>query len=89
MRSKSYYEMKGVSKELLDLVVEADGLPDNFVESAAGTISGLPDLESHPQALAIVKALDDGLAAAGADLADLSPTPNGHGQNGDHPPRGA
>lgn len=45
MPSKSFDAIEGVPKQALDRIRQ-DGLPDNVIESATGTIRGLPEPES-------------------------------------------
>jgi hypothetical protein len=78
MRSKSYTDINSLSAEFVAQVAEEYGPPDNFVESADGTFAGLPNVDSDPDANAILTSLE-------SDLEKLvAAAPNGNGDGADH-----
>jgi hypothetical protein len=54
MNAKPHTEIKSVSQGFIEQVVAIDGVPDNFVESAQGGLTGLPNAETDEQAKKIL-----------------------------------
>jgi hypothetical protein len=77
MRSKSYTEMNSLSTKFVEQVAEEYGKPDNFVESADGTFSGLPNVDSDPGANAILTRLERDLAELVAEERKTNGNGNG------------
>jgi hypothetical protein len=59
---------------LVERIVEATGVPDNLVESAAGTLYGLPDVKTDPQAREVIDEMR-------RRLKELGPPQNGRNGN--------
>lgn len=57
MKSKSYKEIDGISSEFVQEVVDLEGRPDRFLESAESAFLGLPDLDTHPDAKRVLDGL--------------------------------
>jgi hypothetical protein len=65
VRTKSHTEITSISQPFVEEIVRHSGVPQNFVESAEATFAGLPDVDSDPDARAIMERLEtarDGLA---------------------------
>jgi|GEM_PF-3331263 len=75
MRTKSYTEINSLSTEFVEQVAEEYGKPDNFVESADGTFAGLPNVDTDPDANALLKRLERDLES----LVEQQKNANGNG----------
>lgn len=89
MRQKAFEKVLGISPDIkAQMLRQHKGHPpDNFVESAEGSINGLPDLDADPQARAIIEGLDAGIdkvidGARGIEALLGTRAINGHNGNG-------
>lgn len=61
MRAKPHTEMQSIGPAVMDQIVAKTGVPDNLVESAVGTLVGLPDIESDPQSRQLISDMHESL----------------------------
>jgi hypothetical protein len=66
MAFDSYKSIESLSPEFLEAVVEYSGRPDNFVDSPEGSFVGMPDIETDPSSIEIMKQLDETITELGA-----------------------
>ena len=70
MRYKPYTAIASISPEFVQEIVDEVGIPDNIVESAEGTMVGLPDVEKDPEARALIEAWMHDLGRIAVDGSD-------------------
>jgi hypothetical protein len=76
MRQREFAKMR-MAPELKQAYIDFHGFPpDNFVESGQGAIANLPDLNTDPEAIRVLEALE-------TDLNEITREPrNGDGNDG-------
>jgi len=58
MRRKPFSEIRGISDEIKQAIIDYNGRPpDNFVESAEAGYTDLPDLDTNPDAVRALEVL--------------------------------
>jgi hypothetical protein len=59
MRVKRFEDVNSINQQLKDGLLDEKGRPpDNFVESAEGTIEGRPNIDTDPQGRQLVEGLN-------------------------------
>jgi len=72
MRIKPFEQMRGLTPEFEAAIKRNNGgeAPDNFVESAEGTILGRPNIDTDPQGKQMVDGLDKIIGEGFEDVKD-------------------
>lgn len=67
MTFDSYRSIQSLTPQFLEAVVQQSGVPDNFVDSAEGSLVGMPDIDTDPQCRELKERLDKTIADLGAE----------------------
>lgn len=90
MRRKAFEDIRGISDELKQAMIEAYGRPpDVVVESPAAGIVGLPDLDADPEARSAIEALERVTESENVSIHALIGGTATNGNGNGHPPEAA